>query len=489
MKDSLKHKTIHALSWSFVESIGLQIVQFIISIVLARLLFPAQFGLIGMLTIFMAVAQTFLNSGFGSALIQKRDADQTDICSVFYFNIIIGIVATGFLYVAAPWIADFYKQPELTSLTRALSLTIIINSFGLIQYTIVTKEINFKTLTKVSIIASFLSGIIGIIMAYNGFGVWSLVYQQISRAVMSTILLWIFNSWRPSLVFSFKSLREMFRFGSRMLASGLLDQIFNNIYLLVIGKLFSAADLGYFTRAKTLQELPSQTLSNMVGRVTFPVFSSIQDDHERLKRGMKKALTSLAFINFPIMIGLSVVARPMVIVLFTERWLESVPYLQLLSFLGFLYPMHVINLNMLQAMGRSDLFFRLEVIKKILVVINIVITWRWGITAMILGMLVTSAISYYLNCYYNGVLINYRIREQLYDLFPYAGVSILMGLGVYAVGLIPFPNNVSLLFAQIFSGAAIYICLCRLLRLAVFMEIWRYGLKRLLLKDNGSNIF
>lgn len=490
MKDSLKHRTIHALSWSFIESIGVQIVQFIISIILARILFPAQFGLIGMLTIFIAVAQTFLNSGFGTALIQKQDATQTDMCSVFYFNIIVGIVASGLLSIAAPWIAEFYNQPELTSLTRALSLTIIINSFGLIQTTIVTKEINFKTLTKVSIISSILSGIIGIVMAYKGYGVWSLVYQQISRAFLSTLLLWIFNTWRPSPLFSIKSLQEMFSFGSRMLASGLLDQIFNNIYLLVIGKLFSAADLGYFTRSKTLQELPSQTLAGMVGRVTFPVFSAIQDDRERLKSGMKKALTSLALLNFPMMVGISLIARPLIIVLFTEKWIESIPYLRLLCFLGFLYPMHLINLNVLQALGRSDLFFRLEIIKKILIVINIAVTWRWGISAMIYGMIVNTIVSYYLNAYYNKILINYSIREQLFDLFPYLVVTIIMGLGVYIVGLPPYPNQLILLLVQIFTGAIIYVILCRVFRLTIFMEIWDIGLNKFIKsKDNTFSDF
>ena len=223
MADSLRSKTIHALSWSFVESIGLQGVRFIIGIVLARLLFPEQFGLIGMLTIFMAVAQTFLDSGFGAALIQKREATQTDICSIFYFNIVVGLVAAGLLCLVAPWIAAFYNQPILTPLTRAMSLIIVINSFGLIQSTILTKEIDFKTQTKVSLIASVLSGIIGVTLAAAGFGVWSLVVQQISSAFFRTVFLWLLNSWRPALIFSLKSLREMFGFGSRLLASGLLE--------------------------------------------------------------------------------------------------------------------------------------------------------------------------------------------------------------------------------------------------------------------------
>lgn len=472
-QENLKHKTIRALFWSFFESAGLQSVRFVVGIVLARLLFPAQFGLIGMLMIFMAVAQSFLDSGFGAALIQKREATLTDTCSIFYFNIGVGLAAAGLLCMVAPWIAVFYNQPILTPLTRALSLTIVINSFGLIQNTILTKQVDFKTQAKVSLIASALSGIIGVSMAATGFGVWSLVVQQISSAFFRTVLLWLLNGWRPALIFSLKSLREMFGFGSRLLASGLLNQIFDNIYILVIGKLFSATDLGFFTRAQTLREVPSKTLSEMVGRVTFPVFSTIQDDPARLKKGMKKALTTLVLVNFPMMIGLAVIARPLVLVLLTEKWTESIPYLQLLCLVGLLFPLHVINLNLLQALGRSELFLRLEIIKKILIVINIAVTVRWGISAMIYGMIGTSIISYYLNSYYTGVLIGYSIREQLRDLFPYLILAVVMGIAVYAAGLLPFPNHWSILLLQMPLGIVIYVCLCRLFRLPAFVEIWQ----------------
>jgi len=478
MLDSLKHKTINALSWSFVEVIAQMGVQFIIGIVLARLLFPEQFGLIGMLTIFMAVSQAFLDSGFGAALIQKRNASKTDICSIFYFNILVGLAAAGVLCLIAPWIAVFYNQPVLTPLTRALSLTIVINSFGLIQGTILTREINFKIQTKVSLIAGTMSGLIGITLAFMGFGVWSLVVQQISSALFRTCFLWVYSTWRPILIFSFNSLRSMFGFGSRLLFSSLLNQIFDNIYFVVIGRLFSAADLGYFTRAKTLNDLPTQTLSGMVGRVTFPVFSTIQDDPARLKRGLKKALTVLVLVNFPMMIGLAIVARPMVLVMLTEKWSASVPYLQLLCVAGLLFPLHLINLNALQALGRSDLFLRLEIIKKVMIAINIAITWRWGISAMIYGIIVNSIIAYYLNTYYSGILLRYPIREQLMDLIPYLIVSILMGIAVYAAGLLQFSHHWSMLLVQITTGIIIYVFLCRVFRLKAFIEIWQAILNR-----------
>jgi len=482
----LRHKTIHALSWSLLELIGVQGMRFVIGIILARILFPEQFGLIAMLMIFMDVSKSILDSGFGAALVQKRNVTQTDICSIFYFNIIAGLTMTSLLCLVAPWIAEFYNQPILMRLTQAMSLTILINSFGLIQNTILTKQINFKTQTKVTLIASIISGIIGITMAVSGFGVWSLAVQQISSTFFRTAFLWFYNDWRPALIFSVKSLREMFGFGSRLLFSGLLNQIFDNIYLLVIGKLFSAADLGFFTRAKTLQDVPSQLLSGMVGRVMFPVFSTIQDDPVRLKRGTKQALTTLVLVNFPMMIGLAVVARPLVLVLLTEKWTECIPYLQLLCLGGLLYPLFVINLNLLLALGRSNLFFNLEIIKKILIVINIVVTWRWGISAMIYGMIAISIISYYLNSYYTGVLIDYSIWEQLRDLFSYLFMAMLMGIAVYAIGLLPFSNYWSLLLVQILTGFVIYVCLCWLFRLTAFIELWQAVSNRMPFVKSGT---
>ena len=479
MTENLKQKTLGAISWSFVESIVARGVQFVIGVVLARLLFPEQFGQIGMLMIFIAVSQAFLDSGFGDALIQKQGITQTDICSIFYFNIVVGFAAAGLLSLAAPWIAAFYKLPVLTPLTRALSLTIVINSFGLIQNALLTKQINFKTQTKVSLIAGVLSGIIGIVLAVRGFGVWSLVIQQISSTFVRTVCLWLFSSWRPILVFSFDSLREMFGFGSRMLFSVLLSRIFDNIYLVVIGRLFSAADLGFFTRAKTMNDIPTQTLSEMVGRVTFPIFSMIQDDPARLKRGLKKSLATLVLVDFPMMIGLAITARPLVLVLLTTKWEPSIPHLQLLCVAGLLYPLHLMNLNMLQALGRSDLFLRLEIIKKFLIVVNIAITWRWGISGMICGMIVISIISFYLNSYYNGILISYPIKEQVLDLFPYLIMASLMGVVVYAAGLLPFANHWSMLLVQLTTGVVVYVLLCRVFRLQAFMDLWDAGWNRI----------
>jgi len=482
-KDSLKSKTLHALSWSFVEAIGLQSVKFVIGIILARLLFPEQFGLIAMLYVFIAVANAFIESGFGAALIQKRDATPIDLCSIFYFNIAVGLAASGFFCLAAPFIAAFYNQPILAPLARAMSLIIVINSLGLIQGIILARQIDFKTQTKVSLIAGVLSGTIGIVLAVAGFGVWSLAVQQIAASFFQTAFLWLFNPWRPSLRFSLQSLREMFGFGSRLLASGLLNQIFDNIYYVVIGRLFSAMSLGFFTCAMALAELPSRTLSGMVVRVTFPVFSTVQDDPPRLKRCLRKALTFLVFVNFPMMIGLAVIARPLVEVLLTEKWVACVPYLQLLCVTGLLYPLHLINLNILQALGRSDLFLRLEIIKKVLIVINIAVTWQYGISAMIYGMIVFSCICYVLNSHYTGILIGYPIGEQLRDLFAYLIMTVIMGGIVCVTGLFPFLNLFITLIMQISVGIIVYGCLCRMFRLEAFMEVWEAGRKKMLLTE------
>jgi O-antigen/teichoic acid export membrane protein len=452
---------------------GQQGIQFIISIILARLLLPEQFGLIAMLMIFMAIAQAFIDSGFGQALIQKQDATHIDECSIFYFNILVGFLAAGLLCLTAPWIAGFYNQPLLVPLTCALSLNMIINAFGLVQTTLLIKQIDFKTQLKVSVIATVISGTIGVTMALNGFGVWSLVAQSLGSNLFRTALLWLFNTWRPSLTFSFVSLRGMFAFGSKLLCAGMIATIFDNIYLIVIGKMFSASDLGFYSRAKGLQQLPVMNISTTVARVTFPVFSSVQDDKARLKRGVRKALLTLAMVNFPMMIGLAVVARPLVLVLLTDKWLPCVPYLQLFCMVGMLYPLHAINLNVLNAQGRSDLNLRITVLKNFLKVLLLAITWRWGIEAILWGQISLSLLCYLVNTHYTTILIKYSVWEQICDLSPYLGVAGIMGVGVYALEYAITGNVVLLLAAQVAMGITLFIGLCCLFRLLAFKEVWQ----------------
>ncbi len=471
MSSSLKSKTVRALSWSFVETVGMRGLQFAIWIILARLLVPDEFGLMGMLAIFLALAQTFLDSGFGAALIQKQDATHVDSCSIFYCNIVVGLIAAGLLCLAAPWIAGFFHEPILTPLTRFLSLNIVINSFGLIQTTLLVKRIDFKTQTKISLTAVVASGVISVTLAFNGFGVWSLAIQMLCTNLFRTVLLWIFNSWRPSLVFSFTALRPLFAFGSRLLTASLMNTIFQNIYLVVIGRLFSAGILGFYARAKMFQELPTISLSQLVDRVMFPVFSAIQDDTERLKQNMQKALKTLALVNFPLMIGLAVVAKPLVLVLLTDKWAPCIPYLRLLCVAGMLYPLHAINLNVLKAQGRSDRFLQLASIDHALQIVALVITIPWGIEGILWGYIASSIICYGVNTWYTVRMVHYSLREQIRDILPYLLMAGAMGSIAWAFQYLPIPY-VTVLLLQVTVGLAVYLLLCNLFRPSAFVEGW-----------------
>jgi O-antigen/teichoic acid export membrane protein len=469
---SLKSRTVLALKWSLVQELAGGVVQFVLGIVLARLLLPQHYGLIGMLGLFLAVAQVFLDSGLGAALIQKKQLTETDTCSIFYFNLVVGLVVAVLLCLAAPWIAVFYGQPLLVPLTRVLSLSFVINAFSLVQTALLMKLIDFKTLTKVNLVSSVCSGCIGVVMAFRGWGVWSLAAQQVSNSAIRTALLWVFNSWRPSWLFSFGALRGLFAFSSPLLISALINEMFANIYLVVIGKTFSAADLGFYTRAQGLTQICSETLGRVANRVTYPVFSSVQTDRARLKRGLQRSMTSISFIHFPMMIGLAVTAKPLVLLLLTEKWERCIPYVQLLCLVGLLFPCHLLNLNVLTAVGRSGLFLRLEIIKKALVLVNIALTWRWGIEAMIWGQVVLSVIAYYLNTFYLGRLIDYSMREQMRDLFPYFAAAAVMGFAVYAVGVMVSAGNLGQLLVRVPVGMATYVLLCRAFSLTAFDEAW-----------------
>jgi len=375
------------------------------------------------------------------------------------------------MYLSAPWIASFYQQPILVYVTRVLSLMLVINSFAVVQTAMLTRDIAFKLQTKVSLVSAISSGSIGVIMAYRGYGVWSLVAQQISRAILNVVLLWMLNHWRPSLVFSFSALRHMFVFGSRMLVSGLLNQVFTNIYDLLIGKMFTPVDLGHYVRARHLQDLPSSTLTRIVSRVSLPVFSAIQDDNPRLKKGLQRTLSLLVFVNTPVMMLLAATATPLVKVLLTDKWLPCVFYMQLLCVLGLLYPLQALNLNILTAKGRSDLFLRLEMLKRSLTICNVLITWRWGVTAIIFGQITLSCIAYFLNSYYSGKLLDYSARSQLRDIAGYLLFAGVVGIAVYSLNYVGIRTAALLLAIQVIFGLTAYLLLCGLFRLPAFVEV------------------
>lgn len=486
MPESLKNKTISGLLWSFTDNSANLGISFIVGIILARLLSPREFGLIGMLTIFMAVSQSFTNSGFSQALIRKKDPSQADYSTVFYYNMIIGVVCFFILFFCADLISLFFKEPQLKPLVQVLGLSLIINSFTIIQTTILTKRIDFKLQTKISIISSIVSGGVGIGMAFAGLGVWSLVIKTITMNAITSLLLWLWNKWKPVWVFSVQSFKELFSFGSKLLVSGLIDTIYNNAYYLIIGKYFSAQELGYYSRADQFNTLPSSNLSNVIRRVSYPALSSIKEDIPRLKEAYKKLIRSTMLLCFVLMLGMAAIAKPMIITLIGEKWEPCVIYLQMLCFVGMFYPLHAHNLNMLQIEGRSDLFLRLEIIKKVLAVPIIMVGVILGIKSMIVGMIIHSIISYYLDSYWSGRYIGYSFVEQLKDILPSFLIATLMSIIVYVIGLVLPLSPLLILIFQILSGILITIGICEGFQLRDYIFIKEIVKDKFIMYQNGS---
>ena len=389
---SLKDKTVKGVIWSAVDRFSAQGIQFVFSILIARLLVQEDYGVIAMLNIFLAVSQTFIDSGFGTALIRKIDRTETDFSTVFYFNIAVAVFFYLGLFFAAPAIANFYNTPLLVPVTRVTAINLVIGSLSGIHNAKLSIAIDFKSRAKISIVSAVLTGSVGLWMAYSGYGVWALVVQTVFAGIIRTIMLWIIVKWYPKLVFSWKSFKEMFSFGSKLLASGLLDTIYNNIYPLVIGKVFSPTTLGVYSKANSLAQFPSSNITSVLQSVTFPVLSTIQNEEDRLAAAYKRFLRIAAFVVFPLMMGLSAVADPFIRLALTDKWEGAIYLLQIICFWMMWYPIHAINLNILQVKGRSDYFLKLEIIKKVQGVIVLCITVPIGIVAMCYGSLISSMI-------------------------------------------------------------------------------------------------
>lgn len=467
---SLKEKTVKGVMWSSIDRFSTQGIQFVFSILIARLLLPSDYGAVAMLNIFLAISQTFIDSGFSTALIRKLDRTETDFCTVFYFNIVVGLFFYIVLWLASPYIAAFYEMPLLEDITKVLALTFVFSSFSGIQSARLSIAIDFKTKAKISIIVTILTGSVGLWMAYNGYGVWALVIQAVSWSLLRTILLWLFVRWMPKLVFSWKSFKEMFSFGSRLLASGLLDTTYNNIYTLVIGKVFSSTTLGLYSRASGLAQYPSSNITGVLQGVTFPVLSSIQNETERLADAYKRFLRISAFIVFPLMVGLAAVADPLIRLVLTDKWEGAVYLLQIVCFSMMWYPIHAINLNLLQVKGRSDFFLKLEIIKKIQGVIVLCITLPMGIVAMCYGGIVSSLLCLVYNTYYTRKLIGYGYAAQMKDLLHILVHSLVMGAGVWCIVQV-FDSLWLQLVAGILSGMVYYVAGARILHFEELDEV------------------
>lgn len=468
---TLKQKTVSGVIWSIIDSFASNGIQFIVGIILARILSPREFGLIGMLTIFIALSQSFIDSGFTNALIRKKDCTQTDYSTVFYFNFVIGIIFYFILFFSSGSISVFFNEPQLELLLQVLGLGLVLNALGIIQRTILTKNINFKLQTRISVVASTLSGTIAISMAYKGFGVWSLVALTLSRFGFTSIFLWMWAKWKPSLIFSIESFKELFSFGSKLLISGLIDTAYRNVYYLIIGKYFAAVELGYYTRADQFQALPSKQLTGIFGRVSYPILSTIQDDVKKLRTAYTQIIKITMFITFVLMLGMSAIAKPMIVTLIGEQWLPAVIYLQMLCFVGMFYPLHALNLNMLQIQGRSDLFLRLEIIKKVLSIPIIIIGILYGIKIMILGMIINTLIAYFINSFWSGKFIGYSSFEQIKDIAPSFILAFTMAVIVYIIGNIIDLSDIWTLVTQIITGAVLTIILAEIFKLNSYLTL------------------
>lgn len=456
--------------WSSIDRFTTQGIQFVFSILIARLLLPSDYGVVAMLGIFLAVSQTFVDSGFGTALIRKPDRTDTDFSTVFYFNIVVALFFYLVLWLASPYIAAFYHTPLLEDVTKVVALTLVLSSFSGVQNAKLSIAIDFKTGAKISVAVTLLSGVVGLWMAYDGYGVWALVAQSVSGSLLRTVLLWLFVRWTPKLVFSWRSFREMFSFGSKLLTSRLLDTVYNNVYTLVIGRCFSSTTLGVYSRADGLAQYPSSNITGVLQGVTFPVLCSIQNEPERLADIYKRFLRLSAFVVFPLMVGLAAVADPLIRLLLTDRWEGAIYLLQIVCFAMMWYPIHSINLNLLQVKGRSDFFLKLEVIKKIQGVIVLCATIPLGIVAMCYGRIFGSLLSLVWNTYYTRKLIGYGYWEQMRDLLHILAHALLMGVLVW--GVVQWLETPWLqLVAGILLGAAYYVGGAMLLRFDELREL------------------
>lgn len=413
---SFRQKAISGASWSLTGRVLQQGVQFIISIILARLLLPAEYGLVAMALVFITILYVFVDSGFSSAIVQRKNLSRRDLSTVFYLNMGVSIMVFIILYFSAGLIADFYNEIQLVPIVRVLSLIVILYALTIVQNSLIKRDVNFKLKTRIEIVSQILSGVIAIYLAYKGFGVWALIWKTLLNQIFINLQLWLKNNWFPSFEFSKSSFNELFSFSSKLLISGIIDRIYNQLHRLVVGKFFPANELGFYTRAEQFNNLPSHTISNSLMSFLLPVFSKIQDEPARLKKASKKVIKVVMFFNINAMILMGIIAKPMIQVLLGEKWMGTVPYLQLLIFVGIFYPMHVINVQILTAMGRSDLFLRIEILKKIVGVPSILLGIFIGIKAMIIGMIATSLIALAINTYYTNRLINFGIIEQLKSL-------------------------------------------------------------------------
>ena len=453
--------------WRLAERCGAQVVTLIVSIVLARILTPSDFGTVSLVMVFTTIMQVFVDSGLGTALIQKKDADDLDFSSVFYFNFVVCLILYAGMFVASPYIARFYDDSSLTAIIRVISLTIVISGVKGIQQSYVSRNMLFKRFFFATLGGTIFSAFLGIGMAYAGCGVWSIVVQQLSNTAIDTLILWITVKWRPKRMFSWERLKGLLSYGWKLLASSLLDTVYNNLRNLIIGKIYTSADLAYYNQGDKFPKVIVTNINASIDSVLLPSMSGQQDHAERVKSMTRRAIKTSTYIMAPLMMGLLFCAEPIVKLLLTEKWLSCVPYLRIFCFTYMFWPIHTANLNAIKAMGRSDLFLKLEIIKKVMGLTLLLLTMRISVMAMAYSLIISSVICQIINSWPNWKLLNYNYIEQLRDILPSIIIAICMGICVYFVGFLPMPTIITLVI-QIMVGAVIYIGASALLKLEEF---------------------
>lgn len=460
--------------WRLAERFGAQGVALVVSIILARLLVPEVYGTIALVTVFTQILNVFVDSGFGNALIQKKDADDLDFSTVFYFNVAVCLLLYVGVFLAAPWIARFYNDLALTPVVRVLSLTLIISGVKNVQQAYVSRTMQFKRFFFATLGGTIGAAVIGIAMAYFGFGVWALVAQQIFNATVDTFILWITVKWRPKWMFSWQRLKGLFSFGWKLLASSLLDTVYSDLRQLIIGKLYTSSDLAQYNRGKQLPDLLVNNIDTSINSVLLPAMSQVQDDSARVKSMTRRAMKTSTYVIAPIMMGLAFTAEFVIRLLLTEKWMPCVPFLRIFCITYMFYPVHTANLNAIKAMGRSDLFLKLEIVKKMVGLIVLLSTMWFGVMAMAYSLLFTSITSQIINSWPNKKLLDYSYPEQIRDILPGILLAVLMGCCVYPIQWLGLPDVVTLLI-QVPLGAVIYIGVSAVLRL----DSYKYVMKEI----------
>ena len=474
---SLKKTVISSLVWKFLERLGTQGIQFVVSIILARLLLPSDYGIITMIMVFTAIANSFIQSGFSTSLIQKKNSDELDFSSVFYTSFVIAIVCYIILFLASPLIADFYQMPQIKVILRVLALTLFFGAFNSVQNAKLSKDMKFKTLFFSSLGAIIVSGTTGITMAYLGFGAWALVGQQLANIIASTIILWFTSGWRPKIMFSLTRVKGLFSYGWKIMCSSLIDTFYQNLYNLVIGKFYNSATLGNYNKGEQFPKLIAVNIDGAIGSVMLPAYAREQERKDKVKKMVRRAIVTSSLILFPLMLGLAAIAEPLVKILLTDKWLGCVPFMQILCVVYALYPINTANLQAIKALGKSDYFLKLEIIKKILGITVLIITVPHGVYTMAIGQVIVTIISTMINAFPNRKLLNYNYFEQVKDILPNLLIAILMFIVVYPIKYL-IDNTILLLTIQIIVGAIIYIALMNIFKVEAFNYLFDIIKKR-----------